>query len=116
MKELKEKPDINHEYKLQREREPVHLRASENNFEDHAQRIRNEKSKKDQLEDAECTFNPNTSRRSVTPKQSKELVEGLMNWQKQKDSELILKITSGAYEPQYPFKPEINKKSVKIVT
>jgi hypothetical protein len=114
--ELKEKPDINHNYKLTRSRTPVHLRTNDelNEKFDEILRMKRDLEEKKQREvESECTFNPRTS--NVEPLNNPmHTVEKLLKWKQEKDLETIKKVTLEANNEDETFHPKINPKSRKL--
>jgi hypothetical protein len=114
--ELKEKPDINHNYKLTRSRTPVHLRTNEelnDKFDEILRMKRGLEEKKQREVESECTFNPRTS--NMEPLSNPmQTVEKLLKWKQEKHLETIKKVTLEANKEDETFHPKINPKSRKI--
>lgn len=114
--ELKEKPDINHNYKLTRSRTPVHLRTNEELSEkfDEILRMKRDLEEKKQREvESECTFNPRTS--NMEPlSDPMHTVEKLLKWKQEKDLETIKRVALEANKEDETFHPKINPKSRQL--
>jgi hypothetical protein len=112
---MKEVPDINKEYQLKNAQVPIHMRQSYDVWEGRSEQRREYQTKREQEDEEQCTFLPNGRQRSLTPKAKMDHVEKLMNWKKEKDSNLIHKITTGAYEERCTHHPQVNEKSKQLV-
>jgi hypothetical protein len=111
---MKEVPDINREYQLKNSQVPIHMRQSYDVWEGRSEQKREYQTKREQEDEAECTFVPNGRKRSLTPKAKMDHVDKLINWKKEKDSNLIHKITTGAYEERCTHHPQVNEKSKQM--
>lgn len=114
--ELKEKPDINTNYKLTRSRTPVHLRTNDELSEkfDEILRMKRDLEEKKQREvEFECTFNPRTS--NMEPlSDPMYTVEKLLKWKQEKDLETIKRVALEANKEDETFHPKINAKSRQL--
>lgn len=116
--ELKEKPDINQNYKLTRSRTPVHLRTNEelnDKFDDILRKKRDLEEKRAREVESECTFNPRTSHMEPLAKPM-ETVEKLLKWKQEKDLETIKRVALEANNEEETFHPKINPKSRKLAS
>ncbi len=115
--ELKEKPDINSNFRFSRSRTPIHLRSLEDQkekFESTAKLRRKLEIERVEKESRECTFAPQVLAETSNRNQQ-QIVDDLLRWKKERDLHLMNTVSSGAYEKDLTFRPRLNSKSVQIV-
>lgn len=125
--ELREKPNISSNYQPKRTRTPVHmrdLRETDEKKEEYA-RLNREKQEKQILAiQSECTFRPAISSNaspnkqgenaSTTPRNPMDTVESLLLWKKERDLDILRKVTSQQLDGNMTFKPTLNPTSEKL--